>query len=126
MGFLIVFAGAGLGGACRHGVNLLALRALGPNGVPAGTVAINVLGSFLMGAIIEWFALRGAVSPHGARLFLTTGMLGGFTTFSAFSLEAILLWQRGEVGLCALYVLGSVALSLAGLLLGLSLVRLAA
>ena len=123
MGFLVVFLGAGLGGACRHGVNLLALRALTPGAFPFGTFAINVVGSFLMGVAVEWFTLEGTRSAEWPRLLLTTGVLGGFTTFSAFSLEAILLYQRGEVWPAALYVVGSVVLSLAGLLLGLALVR---
>lgn len=123
MGYLIVFLGAGLGGALRHAVNLAALR-LGWIAFPIGTLAINVLGSFLMGLIAEWFALRGHL-PQQARLFLTTGVLGGFTTFSAFSLDAALLYERGKPGLAALYVLASVALSLSALAAGLATVRAA-
>ncbi len=120
---LLVFFGAGLGGVLRHGINLVSPRWFG-TGFPAGTLLINVLGSALMGVIAGWLAFKTQAgwSQH-ARLFLTTGILGGFTTFSAFSLDAVLLWERGETGLAAAYVLGSVILSLAALLAGLALVR---
>ncbi len=117
---LVVFLGAGLGGVMRHAVNLAAARWLG-QGFP-GTFAVNVTGSLLMGLIAGWFALRGEASQP-VRLFLTTGLLGGYTTFSAFSLDAALLWQRGEAALAALYVAGSVVLSLAGVFAGLALMR---
>ena len=123
MPYLLVFLGAGLGGALRHGVNLGCARLCGPD-FPWGTLVINVLGSGLMGFIAGWFAFKaGEGWSQSARLFLTTGVLGGFTTFSAFSLDAILIWERGEMGAALLYVLGSVLLSLAALVLGLALVR---
>ncbi len=120
---LLVFLGAGLGGVLRHGVNLVSPRWFG-TGFPAGTLLINVLGSALMGVIAGWLAFKTQAgwSQH-ARLFLTTGILGGFTTFSAFSLDAVLLWERGEAGLAAAYVVGSVVLSLVALFAGLALVR---
>ena len=120
--YLIIFLGAGCGGALRHGVNLLAAQQLGPTGVPFGTFTINVSGSLLMGLLTGYFALK---SDPGQlwRLFLTTGMLGGFTTFSAFSLEAALLWERGNVSLAALYVFGSVAAAIGALFLALWAVR---
>jgi CrcB protein len=121
MNYLIVFFGAGLGGAVRHGVNILVPRLVG-FGFPAHTLIINVLGSFLMGVIAEYFALRAHLPPLW-RLFLTTGVLGGFTTFSAFSLDAALLYERGQLATAALYVVGSVVLSIAGLFAGLALVR---
>lgn len=119
----LVFLGAGIGGTLRHGVNLLAPRWFG-FGFPAGTMLINILGSALMGLIAGWLAFKTQAgwSQH-VRLFLTTGILGGFTTFSAFSLDAVLLWERGEAGLAALYVIGSVVLSLVALFAGLALVR---
>lgn len=120
MGFLIVFVGAGLGGAARHGVNLLALR-LGTT-FPFGTLAINVSGSLLMGLAAGYFAYRGQL-PQEWRLFLTTGVLGGFTTFSAFSLETALLYERGEIGAAIAYVVGSVVLAIGGLVAGLAIVR---
>ena len=121
MGFLIVFLGGGIGAALRHGINILAARTLG-TGFPHGTLIINVTGSLIMGLVAAWFAFKGDASQHW-RLFLTTGILGGYTTFSAFSLDAALLYERGEIGLAALYVLGSVVLSIAGLFAGLYLVR---
>jgi CrcB protein len=121
MGYLIVFAGAGVGGALRHGVNLAAARMFG-FGFPFGTIIVNVLGSFLMGFLAGYFAYRTGLPQH-LRLFLTTGMLGGFTTFSAFSLDAALLLERHAYWSAAAYVLGSVILSLAGLFVGLGLFR---
>ncbi len=122
MGFLIVFLGGGLGAALRHGVNLAAARVVG-GGFPFGTMAINVLGSFMMGLLVEYFALRRGLPQHW-RLFLTTGMLGGFTTFSAFSLEAALLYERGAIASAAAYVGGSVVLAIAALFAGLAIVRM--
>jgi len=120
-GYLIVFLGAGLGGVLRHLTNLVTQRALGPD-LPVSTLLVNVVGSLSLGAIAGHFALRG----HGSQalqLFLTTGILGGFTTFSAFSLEAALLWERGQVLGCAVFVGASVILSIAAVFGGLSLVR---
>jgi len=121
MGFLIVFLGGGLGAAARHGVNMIVAGMLGTS-FPFGTLAINVIGSFLMGAIVGYFAFRGEASQHW-RLFLTTGILGGFTTFSAFSLETVLLYERGQSASAAIYVVTSVVLSVAGLMGALSLLR---
>jgi CrcB protein len=119
--YAIVFLGAGIGGAARHGVNLAALRLLGP-GFPYGTLLVNVAGSLAMGLLAGWFARRG--DPGQAwRLFLTTGVLGGFTTFSTFSLDAVVLYQRGAPGAAALYVAASVGLALAGLFAGLAVAR---
>ena len=88
MAFFIVFLGGGLGAALRHGVNLGVARLLG-NGFPYATFFINVTGSFVMGLMAAWFAFKGGAPQHW-RLFLTTGMLGGYTTFSTFSLDAAL------------------------------------
>ncbi|KRE14984.1 hypothetical protein ASE63_17180 [Bosea sp. Root381] len=120
---VLVFLGAGIGGVLRHGVNLVSPRWFG-TGFPAGTMLINIAGSALMGLVAGWLAFR--MQPDWSRhlgLFLTTGILGGFTTFSAFSLDAMLLWERGEAMLAAAYVAGSVVLSLAALGAGLALVR---
>ena len=119
--YLIVFAGAGIGGALRHGVNVGAARLFG-YGFPFGTLIVNVLGSFLIGLLAGWFAFRPGV-PQDMRLFLTTGILGGFTTFSAFSLDAALLIERNAYALAAAYLLGSVTASLVALFLGLALFR---
>jgi len=119
--YLIVFAGAGIGGALRHGVNVGAVKLFG-YGFPFGTLIVNVLGSFLIGLLAGWFAFRPGV-PQDMRLFLTTGILGGFTTFSAFSLDAALLIERNAYALAAAYLLGSVTASLVALFLGLALFR---
>ena len=121
MGFLIVFLGGGIGAALRHGCNLVISRALG-TAFPFATLTENVLGSLIMGALAAYFAFKGDATQSW-RLFLTTGILGGYTTFSAFSLDSALLYERGELGLAALYVIGSVVLSIAGLFGGLALVR---
>ena len=92
-GFLIVFLGGGLGAAARHGVNLLSTHLVGTT-YPWGTFFINVLGSLLIGACTEWLALYAHLTTN-LRLFLVTGILGGFTTFSTFSLEVGLLHERG-------------------------------
>ena len=119
--YLIVFLGAGIGGALRHGVNVGAVRLFG-YGFPFGTLIVNVVGSFMMGALAGYFAFRPGINQH-MRLFLTTGVLGGFTTFSAFSLDAALLIERHSYGLAAGYVVGTVAASLSGLFFGLALFR---
>ena len=119
--YLIVFVGAGLGGALRHGVNVAALRVLG-SGFPYGTLTVNIVGSLVMGLLTGSFALK-ADPGQTWRLFLTTGMLGGFTTFSAFSLDTALLYERGTLGLMALYVVASVVVSIAALFAGLSIMR---
>lgn len=119
--YLLVFLGAGAGGALRHAFNIGFARLL-PSTVGASTLAVNVLGSLLMGILIEWLALKGAAT-QSARLFLTTGFLGGFTTFSAFSLETVLLYERGQIGWAAINIFASVAMSLIGLIAGLALVR---
>jgi CrcB protein len=121
MNFLIVFLGGGLGAALRHAVNVL-FTPVGGASFPYATMGINVVGSFLMGAIVGFFALQGHASQHW-RLFLTTGILGGFTTFSAFSLEAVLLYERGQLLSAALYVSLSVAFAILGLVAGLFLMR---
>ena len=123
MHYAIVFLGGGIGAALRHGVNLAAAR-LGL-AFPVGTLAVNVAGSFLMGVLVAYFALRGGIDQH-VRLLLTTGLLGGFTTFSAFSLDATLMWEKGAIGQLALYAGGSVLLSVAGLFAGMAAVRLLA
>lgn len=121
MNYFLVFLGGGLGAAARHGVNVAALRLIGP-AFPFGTLSINVAGSFVMGLLVEYFALRGNV-PQPVRLFMTTGIVGGFTTFSTFSLEVVLLYQRGQFGAAFAYVASSVVLGVVALLGGMALVR---
>jgi CrcB protein len=121
--YLIVFLGAGIGGAMRHGVNVGAARLFG-FGFPFGTLIVNLAGSFLIGLFAGYFAFRPGIGQH-TRLFLTTGLLGGFTTFSAFSLDTALLVERHSYGLAAGYVVGSVGAGFLALFLGLSLFRTA-
>lgn len=111
---LQVALGGAVGSVARYGVNRAALAMVGP-GVPVATLAVNVIGSFLMGLI----ALRAGA----ASLLLMTGLLGGFTTFSAFSLDAVSLWESGRQGAAVAYVTASVALSLAALAAGLAVGR---
>lgn len=120
---LVLYAAAGgaIGTAARHLVNVGFGRWLGPS-FPWSTLFVNVAGGFLMGALIEALALRFDGSLE-LRTFLATGILGGFTTFSAFSMDAVLLIQRGETATAALYVGASVALSILALLAGLWFVR---
>jgi CrcB protein len=119
--YLIVFIGAGIGGALRHGVNIGATRLFG-FGFPYGTLIVNVVGSFVMGLFAGYFAFRPGISQH-VRLFLTTGLLGGFTTFSSFSLDAALLIERHAWGMALGYAVGSVAAGFSALFLGLALFR---
>ena len=121
IGFLVVFLGGGIGATLRHGVNLLAARLIGTS-FPWATLIENVSGSLAMGLLGAYFAFKGDASQHW-RLLLTTGILGGYTTFSAFSLDVALLYERGEMALAALYVLASVALAIGGLFAGFALVR---
>jgi CrcB protein len=118
-----VFIGGGFGSALRHGVNIAAAQLVG-RAFPYGTMFINVTGSLLMGLVAGYFALKTNL-PRTWLLFLTTGILGGYTTFSTFSLETALLYERGEILAAGLYVLGSVVLSIAGLFVGLAIVRAA-
>jgi len=113
MDFLLVMIGGGLGAGLRHATNLLAARLLG-TAFPYGTVTVNVVGSALIGLLYGIFSTHAAWS-HPLYLFLTTGLLGGYTTFSAFSLDAALLYERGTARLAALYVMLSVCAGIAAL-----------
>jgi CrcB protein len=124
MSYFITFLGAGLGGALRHGVNVATGRLLGLQ-FPWGTLFVNVVGSLLMGVLAGYYLARPGLDQQ-ARLFLTTGVLGGFTTFSAFSLDTALLIERNQWLLALTYALASVILSIAALFIGLALVRGAA
>jgi CrcB protein len=120
-GFLLVFIGGGLGSVLRHAVNKAAASLFGLN-FPYGTLFVNVAGSLAMGLVAGWFAFR-AVAGQATRLFLTTGVLGGFTTFSAFSMDAALLWERRQTSIASVYVLGSVITAIASLFGGLWITR---
>lgn len=118
--FLIVAAGGALGAGLRHLINMAVVRfALS---FPWGTLAVNVVGSLVMGIFIELLARRLGASAE-LRLFVATGILGGFTTFSAFSLDVAVLWERGAPGLAAVYVVASVVGAILALFAGLWLAR---
>src|SRR6188508_1475664 len=119
--YVVVFLGAGVGGVLRHAMNIWIARLAGTH-FPLHTLVVNVTGSLVMGMVMAWFAMKGGATGH-LRLFLATGVLGGYTTFSAFSLDAVLLYERGEIGAAATYVVSSVALAILGLVAGLALVR---
>lgn len=118
---LLAAAGGAIGAGLRHLANLTALRWFGPN-FPWGTMGINIAGSLAMGIFIE-LLVRRAGSSNELRLFIATGILGGFTTFSAFSLDFAVLMQRGAMGSALFYAFASVILSILALFLGLWLVR---
>lgn len=120
-GFLAVALGGAIGASGRHLVGMMTLRYFGP-GFPWGTVAVNVLGSFAMGVMIELLALKFNATNE-LRLFLATGILGGFTTFSAFSLDVVLMMERKQMWLAGTYVSVSVFASIAALFAGLALIR---
>jgi CrcB protein len=119
--YLIVFVGAGIGGAFRHGVNVWSARFFGLH-FPLGTFTVNIVGSLVMGLIAGYFMTQGGSSQHW-RLFLATGILGGFTTFSSFSFDVALLYERGEFTMTAVYVLASVLVSVTALFGGLWAMR---
>ncbi|MEX0311795.1 MAG: fluoride efflux transporter CrcB [Tateyamaria sp.] len=116
----LVALGGAIGAALRWLTGVAVLRALGPSDFPVAIITVNVIGSFLMGVFVVAAAQRGLthLSP-----FVMTGVLGGFTTFSAFSLETMTLIERGQMGAASLYILLSVGLSIGGLALGLMLAR---
>src|SRR4051794_7902224 len=121
MTYLLVFFGGGLGAALRHAVKIPCARGFGMN-FPFGTFVIKITGSTVMGLIAGYLAFKGEASQPW-RLFIMTGILGGYTTFSAYSLDAALLYERGEIGSALFYVVGSVVFSIAGLFAGLALMR---
>lgn len=120
-GTLLVFVGGGLGAAARHVINSLSMVLFGSR-YPWGTFVINVVGSLLIGVLAEWFALHAQPSAN-LRLFLVTGLLGGFTTFSAFSLEVGLLHERGATGAAIAYAALSVICGVGAMFGGMFAVR---
>ena len=119
--YLAVGAGGALGSIARYIFVAQAARLFGA-GFPWGTMAVNILGSLVMGLVAGLFSVRGPV-PVEWQAFFTFGLLGGFTTFSAFSLDVWTLFERGDTAHAAAYMLGSVGLSIAGLVMGLSFAR---
>ena len=124
--YLMVMLGAALGGLGRYLVGTAILQRFNArfpeNVFPIGTLVVNVTGCFAIGVLMTLFVDRGDPNPN-LRLLLVTGVLGGYTTFSAFSLDAALLYERGEFLGMALYVGGSVALALVGVFSGLAVMR---
>jgi len=116
-----VALGGALGASLRYGVGMAALRLMGPN-FPWGTLSVNIVGSLAMGLLVEALALRYSVSPE-LRVMLVTGFLGGFTTFSAFSLDTANMIERHAYGPAMAYVLASVLLSVGALFVGLMIGR---
>ena len=121
MNYLYVFLGGGLGAALRYGLNSAVPRVLGAQ-FPWATLIINIVGCFAVGLIAAWFVMRPSFALEW-RLFLTTGILGGFTTFSAFSLDFAQLYERGDTGQAFAYAAASVVISLLACFAGLMLVR---
>jgi fluoride exporter len=115
---LFVALGGGIGAWLRFIVG----RIIGTSGFPVATLTVNVLGSFAMGVLASWIARNGQQS-EALRLLLGVGVLGGFTTFSAFSLEIVTLAQRGALGSAVLYAVLSVAGGVIGLIAGLAITR---
>jgi len=120
--FLLVAAGGAIGASLRHGAGILSVRHL-PATWPWATFSVNLLGGFAMGLVAGWFALKAAEGGQDLRLFLATGVLGGFTTFSAYSLETMNMLRSGEAGKAFAYAALSVILSVAALGLGLWIAR---
>ena len=116
---LPVAIGGAIGATARYLTGVVAVRVMGP-GFPWGTMTVNIVGSFLMGVIVICMAERS-----GQRLspFLVTGILGSYTTFSSFSLDALEIYERGQIGIAAVYVTASVLLSLAAIFAGLAVAR---
>ncbi|POF31535.1 CrcB protein [Roseibium marinum] len=114
--------GGGIGAGGRHLVSMGTLRLFGP-GFPVGTLSVNVIGSLIMGLFIGWLVRHETGDMQSLRYFLATGILGGFTTFSAFSLDTAVLWQRGDTQLALVYVAASVLLSIVAVFAGLMIMR---
>lgn len=116
--WIAIGLGGALGAMARHGVGVASMRLLGPN-FPWGTLTVNVAGCFAMGVLIAWISAREPQSML-LRSFAATGVLGGFTTFSAFALEAVTLWRDRSLTIAGAYVLASVVLSIGALAAGLA------
>ncbi|HEX7872006.1 MAG TPA: fluoride efflux transporter CrcB [Sphingobium sp.] len=120
---LLVMTGGAIGSALRYHAGRLGLALLGP-GWPWGTLFVNVAGGLVMGLFAGWLALRGGSGAESLRLFFAVGILGGFTTFSAFSLETMVMIERGEMLSALAYILVSVMASVGALAAGLGLSRM--
>ncbi|MGR3342571.1 MAG: fluoride efflux transporter CrcB [Paracoccaceae bacterium] len=116
---LPVAIGGAIGATARYLTGVVAVRVMG-HGFPWGTMTVNIVGSFLLGVIIVYMAER---SGHRLAPFLVTGILGSYTTFSSFSLDALVIYERGQIGIAAAYVTASVMLSLGAIFAGLVVAR---
>jgi len=124
---LSVALGGGLGALARYHLGRLMTAWMGApvvNVFPFATLAVNALGSLLMGLLAGWLVRSAPENAEGLRLLLGVGFLGGFTTFSAFSLELAMLVQRGQIGMAAIYLMLSVGLGVTGFVFGLALTRM--
>ena len=126
MNVLLVGIGGALGSIARHGVGVAIARAAPAGVTPYATMAVNLAGCLVIGVLAGLVASHRLVLAPGMRAFVFVGVLGGFTTFSAFSLELVMLMQRGQFGYAALYLILSVALGVTGLIFGLAVMRLTA
>jgi fluoride exporter len=118
---ILVMLGGAIGAGARHLTGRVALALWGPS-FPWGTLIVNILGGLAMGVLVGWLAAR-ASGGEAIRYLLGVGVLGGFTTFSAFSLETVLMLQRNEYWTALLYILASVIFSIAALFAGLQMTR---
>ncbi len=121
--FLLVAIGGALGSMARYGVGLAAGRLFPGAAWPFGTMTVNLVGGLVMGLVVGWLAARGGASQESVRVFAAVGILGGFTTFSAFSLEVALMIERRQLGLAAAYIAVSVVCAVAAVFLGLMIAR---
>ena len=121
--FLLVAIGGAIGSVARYGLGVAAGRWAPNAGWPVGTFAANVIGGLLMGLLVGWLAFRGGAQQEAVRLFAAVGLLGGFTTFSSYSLEAVQMIERRQIGLACAYVVGSVVLAILALFVGLMIAR---
>lgn len=121
--FLLVAMGGAVGSVARYSLSLAAARVLPSAAWPWATLAVNVIGGLAMGLLAGWLALRSGANQDNIRLFAAVGLLGGFTTFSAFSLETALIIERRDYALAGGYVAASVILSVAALFAGLMIAR---
>lgn len=121
--FLLVAIGGALGSMARYGVGLAVGRMFPAGAWPWGTLTVNVVGGLAMGLLVGWLGLRAGAGQDTLRLFAAVGLLGGFTTFSAFSLETVGMIERRDYGLAAAYVGLSVVLAIVALMVGLMVAR---